>query len=98
MSATSKALHPERADWCEDSGNCEAGPEQHPEGPECEIDHGPATETFRAKWTCDGATTLAEAAQRAHAFGDWLQSMHDQGYILDGEVSDDYGFYYKPAE
>ena len=51
---------------------------------------------FRAKWTLDGSTTLAEAAQKAREFADWLQGLHDQGYVLRDEVTDDYGTYYKP--
>ena len=53
--------------------------------------------TVRAKWTIDGAATLAEAAQMARGFADGLQRLHDEGYVLRQPVSDDYGFYYKPA-
>jgi hypothetical protein len=63
---------------------------------EDEEDEEPDDEIVRAKWTIDGAATLAEAAQKAHAFGDWLQSLHDEGYVLSQPVSDDYGFYSKP--
>jgi hypothetical protein len=52
--------------------------------------------TVRAKWTIDGASTLAEAAQKARGFATWLQQMHDEGYVLRNPVADDYGFYYKP--
>lgn len=58
----------------------------------------PDQEIVRAKWMLDGAATFAEAAQKAHTFGDWLQSLHDQGYVLDQPISDDYGFYGKPTE
>lgn len=51
---------------------------------------------IRAKWTIDGATTLAGAAQKAREFADHLQSLHDQGYVLDDPIDDDYGFYHKP--
>jgi hypothetical protein len=50
----------------------------------------------RAKWILDGATTLAEAADRARAFADALQVMHDQGYLLRNPIEDDYGFIYLP--
>jgi hypothetical protein len=50
----------------------------------------------RAKWTIDGATTLAEAAEKARRFAEELQSLHDQGYKLREPIHDDYGFYYKP--
>lgn len=51
---------------------------------------------FRAKWMLDGSTTLAEAAQKAREFADWLQGLHDQGYVLEDEITDDYATYYKP--
>ena len=57
---------------------------------------GEDDDIVRAKWTIDGATTLAEAAQKARGFADYLQKLHDEGYVLRGPVSDDYGFYYKP--
>jgi hypothetical protein len=47
----------------------------------------------RAKWTIDGATTLAEAAQKSREFADELQSLHDQGYRLRDPVAGDYGSY-----
>lgn len=57
---------------------------------------GEDDDLVRAKWTIDGATTLAEAARMAHEFGDSLQKLHDEGYVLREPVSDDYGMYYKP--
>ncbi len=54
-------------------------------------------EIIRAKWTIDGASTLAEAAQKAREFADHLQGLHDQGYVLREPVADDYGFIRKPA-
>jgi hypothetical protein len=53
-------------------------------------------ETVRAKWTIDGATTLAEAAQRSRQFADYLQGLHDEGYVLIEPIQDDYGNYRKP--
>lgn len=50
----------------------------------------------RAKGVMDDATTLAEAAQKVRAFADELQRLHDEGYVLDEPVADDYGFYSKP--
>jgi hypothetical protein len=50
----------------------------------------------RAKWILDDATTLAEAAQKAREFADYLQKLHDEGNVLREPISDDYGFYYKP--
>ena len=62
-----------------------------------EIEDEMVDESIRAKWTIDGAATLAEAAGKARAFADRLQRLHDEGYLLRGPVEDDYGFIYKPA-
>jgi hypothetical protein len=51
----------------------------------------------RAKWTIDGATTLAEAAQKSREFADELQGLHDQGYRLRDAIAGDYGFCYLPT-
>jgi hypothetical protein len=51
---------------------------------------------IRAKWTIDGATTLAEAAQKAREFAAELDRMAADGYVLTGPVEDDYGFVRKP--
>jgi hypothetical protein len=61
-----------------------------------EIGEEEEVEFVRAKWTIDGATTLAEAAEKSRAFADYLQKLHDEGYVLDGTIDDDYGFYHKP--
>lgn len=53
-------------------------------------------EPIRAKWMLDGAATLPEAAQKARDFAGWLESLHDQGYVLRDEIADDYGSCYKP--
>ena len=66
------------------------------EAVDVDAEEEPEDGTVRAKWAIDGASTLAEAAQKARAFADWLQGLHDEGYVLRDEVSDDYGFYYKP--
>ncbi len=29
-------------------------------------------------------------------FTDYLQSLHDEGYVLREPIRDDYGFYFKP--
>ena len=47
---------------------------------------------IRAKWTMDGAQTLTQAADQLRRFADSLDEMEQQGYQLDGPVSDDYGF------
>jgi hypothetical protein len=84
-----------------------AHPETRPQaageagGPEVISDGGLDEEEFtdeivRAKWTIDGAATLVEAAQKAREFADFLQGLHDEGYVLREPVADDYGFYYKP--
>jgi hypothetical protein len=53
-------------------------------------------ETVRAKWIIDGSATLAEAAQKAREFADFLQGLHDEGCVLDQPIEDDYGYYRKP--
>lgn len=55
-------------------------------------------EIVRAKWTIDGATTLAEAAEMSRGFAEYLQQLHDEGYVLVQPIEDDYGFYTKPEE
>jgi hypothetical protein len=41
----------------------------------------------------DGATTLAEASERAREFADWLRALADAGYQLEGPISEDCGVY-----
>lgn len=55
-----------------------------------------AGETIRAKWVMDGATTLAEAAERLERFAADLRSAHDNGWTLTAPVQDDYGFLRSP--
>ena len=64
--------------------------------PEDEIDETENDGCVRAKWTIDDSTTLAEAAQKSREFADFLQSLHDEGFVLREPIADDYGFYYKP--
>jgi hypothetical protein len=47
--------------------------------------------TIRAKWTMDGARTLAEAAQQMRTRADLLDQMAADGWELEDEVADDYG-------
>lgn len=47
---------------------------------------------IRAKWSMDGATTLAEAAEKLRAFAGELDGMAAKGYELTRPVDDDYGF------
>lgn len=53
---------------------------------------------IRAKWTLDGAVTLAEAAEKAREFAGYLDGLREQGYVLRGLVEDDYGFACKAAD
>ena len=41
----------------------------------------------------DGADTLAEAADRAREFADWIRALADAGYELDGPFSDNCAVY-----
>jgi hypothetical protein len=60
-----------------------------------EEDEEKMDEIVRAKWTIDGATTLAEAAEMSREFASYLQSLHDSGHVLRHPIEDDYGFFYK---
>lgn len=52
----------------------------------------------RAKWTMDGATTLAEAAARFRGRADELEKLASAGFELEQPVSDDYAFVTRPGE
>lgn len=52
---------------------------------------------IRAKWTIDGATTLAEAADRLEGFAARLRDLHQQGWTFVEPVADDYGFLVDPS-
>ncbi len=49
-------------------------------------------ETIRAKWTMDGATTLAEAAVKLRRYADYLERLKGDGWELTQPVVDDYGW------
>jgi hypothetical protein len=53
---------------------------------------------MRAKWTMDGATTLAEAAARFRERADELDRLAHAGFELDQPVNDDYAFIVRPGE
>jgi hypothetical protein len=57
---------------------------------------GELDDLIRAKGQIDGATTLAEAAEKAREFAAELQRLHDEGHVLHCPVYDDYAWYYKP--
>lgn len=48
------------------------------------------TSTWRAKWLCDGATSIEEMASMLDAAAANLRSLAAQGVSLDGKVEDDY--------
>jgi hypothetical protein len=60
-------------------------------------DEDEAPNIIRAKWTIDGATTLAEAAAKLRQFADELDQKHAEGWTLEQPVEDDYGFLVPPA-
>lgn len=64
--------------------------------PIAEEDFDDEQEIIRAKWTMDGATTLAEAATRLRAFADVLDQKHAEGWTLQQAIDDDYGFLVPP--
>ena len=53
---------------------------------------------IRAKWTFDGAKTLAEAAQRLRDYADDLEGLAELGFELRDEIVDDYGFIGRPDD
>jgi hypothetical protein len=57
-----------------------------------EIDDESSSETVRAKWAMDGATTLSEAAAKLVEFADELKKLEADGWQLAAPVNDDYGF------
>ena len=59
-------------------------------------DHGLVT--LRAKWTMDGATTLAEAAARFRERADELERLAGAGFELDGPVENDWATMIRPGE
>ena len=59
-------------------------------------DHGLVT--LRAKWTMDGAKTLAEAATRFRERADELERLASAGFELDRPVEDDWAIVIWPGE
>ena len=47
---------------------------------------------IRAKWSLDGATTLAEAAEMARELAENLETLEREGWQLDAPIQDDWGF------
>ena len=54
--------------------------------------------TLRAKWTMDGATTLAEAAAMFRREAEELERLAASGFELDQPVADDYAIVVRPNE
>jgi hypothetical protein len=53
---------------------------------------------IRAKWSFDGAKTLAEAAQRLRDYAADLDGLASLGFELRDEIVDDYGFIGRPDD
>ena len=53
---------------------------------------------IRAKWTFDGAKTLAEAAGRLRDYAADLEGLALLGFELRDEIVDDYGFVGRPDD
>ena len=53
---------------------------------------------IRAKWTMDGATTLAEAAARHRERAEELDELARAGFELEQPVDDDYALIVRPGE
>jgi len=54
--------------------------------------------TLRAKWTMDGASTLAEAAAMFRREADELERLAAAGFELDQPVADDYAIVIRPNQ
>jgi hypothetical protein len=50
---------------------------------------------IRAKWSLDGASTLAEAAEMARELADNLETLEREGWQLDSPIRDDWGFVHR---
>lgn len=53
-------------------------------------------ETFRCKWLAEGSKTIIEMAEALESAARSLRNMHEEGYILVGEMSDDYAWIKPP--
>lgn len=63
------------------------------EGVDPEDEEEDFPDILRAKWTMDGATTLAEAAEKVRAFADHIDALIAEGYELtEAPIHDDYAF------
>jgi hypothetical protein len=60
-----------------------------------EIDMGSEL-IVRGKLILEGAETLADAAELAREYADFLDNLHEAGYVLRDPIEDDYGFAYLP--
>ena len=53
---------------------------------------------LRAKWTMDGARTLAEAAKQVRAFAEEIEDLAREDFELGAPVEDDYAFLIRPDD
>ena len=53
---------------------------------------------LRAKWTMDGARTLAEAAKQIRSFANEIEELSQEGFELGAPVEDDYAFLIRPDD
>jgi len=60
------------------------------------IDSDSVEQIVRATWMFDGCKSFEEIAARCEKAASTYQQMHINGYTLDGEVLDDYGFWTLP--
>ena len=64
--------------------------EEYEERWEKEFDDG-LREFFAIKWTADGATTLAEAADMIEGLAIWFREGHEAGWILEQPIDGGHG-------
>ncbi|CAL8461180.1 g711 [Coccomyxa elongata] len=54
------------------------------------------TETWRCKWTCDGAKSIDDMIAKLQAAIESLRKYKHDGWVLEGEVDDDYATLLSP--
>ncbi|DBA77757.1 TPA: hypothetical protein ACH3X2_008447 [Trebouxia sp. C0005] len=54
------------------------------------------SETYRAKWLLDNCTSIADMIDRLHQEADRLAKLQSDGWKLEDEILDDYGWLLPP--
>lgn len=54
------------------------------------------SETYRAKWLLDNCTSMIDMIDRLHQEADRLSKLQSEGWKLEDEILDDYGYLLPP--